>query len=233
MAAKSYPGTCRLCGNVYDRRNLTRHLKTCIPKHLDRLQSSRKHARPAPAFHLFVDGYGPYFLHLMVSGKATLGDLDAFLRDIWLECCGHLSAFTIEAERYSSFPIDEGFFGLRERERDMDVRLADVLAPNLSFSHEYDFGSTTELELRVVSAYEHVSPKEAIQILVRNEKPSIWCGACGKAEAVMICPLCAWDEESWLCERCAPRHACGKEVLLPVINSPRTGVCGYEGPLVP
>jgi hypothetical protein len=220
-------GACRLCGNTYQKRGLTRHLKTCIPKHLDQLQSPKKRARPAPAFHLFVAGYGPYFLHLMVSGKATLGDLDDFLRGIWLECCGHLSAFTIKEERYSSFPMDDDFFGIRER--DMNVLLKDVLAPNLNFSHEYDFGSTTELELRVVSAYERVSPKEPIQILVRNEKPVFPCGACGKAEAVMVCPVCFWEEEGWLCERCASRHACGEEMLLPVVNSPRTGVCGYEG----
>ncbi len=227
MTAKNYPGTCRLCGNVYGRRGLTRHLKTCIPKHLDRLRSPRKRARPAPAFHLFVDGYGPYFLHLMVSGKATLDDLDAFLRDLWLECCGHLSAFTIGEERYSSFPMDDDFFDLREQ--DMDVPLADVLSPKLSFSYEYDFGSTTELELRVVSAYELVSPKEPIQILVRNEKPVFPCGVCGKAEAVLVCSVCVWEEEGRLCERCASRHACGEEMLLPVVNSPRTGTCAYTG----
>ena len=33
----------------------------------------------------------------------------------------------------------------------------------------------------------------------------------------------------WLCEDCAKTHECGEEMLLPVCNSPRLGVCGYCG----
>jgi len=32
---------------------------------------------------------------MQVKDNAALSDLDSFLRDIWLECCGHLSAFEI------------------------------------------------------------------------------------------------------------------------------------------
>jgi len=35
-----------------------------------------------------------------MPARATLTDLDGFLRDIWLECCGHLSAFDIGTVRY-------------------------------------------------------------------------------------------------------------------------------------
>jgi hypothetical protein len=38
---------------------------------------------------------------------ATLAKLDAFLRETWLECCGHLSSFEIAGERYASNPMDE------------------------------------------------------------------------------------------------------------------------------
>ena len=30
-------------------------------------------------------------------------------------------------------------------------------------------------------------------------------------------------------EKIEPEHECGAEVLLPVVNSPRVGVCGYSG----
>jgi len=30
-----------------------------------------------------------------MRGSATLAKLDDYLRAIWLECCGHLSKFTI------------------------------------------------------------------------------------------------------------------------------------------
>ena len=41
----------------------------------------------------------------------TLADLDDFLRAIWLECCGHLSEFTIGGTSYSSEPEDYFYFG--------------------------------------------------------------------------------------------------------------------------
>jgi len=33
----------------------------------------------------------------------------------------------------------------------------------------------------------------------------------------------------WLCDECAPKHKCGEDMLLPVVNSPRVGKCGYTG----
>ena len=47
--------------------------------------------------HLQVEGrYLPmYWMHLAVNASATLETLDQFLRAIWLECCGHLSALIL------------------------------------------------------------------------------------------------------------------------------------------
>lgn len=33
-----------------------------------------------------------YWLIIEVSENVTLKELDNFIRDIWVECCGHLSA---------------------------------------------------------------------------------------------------------------------------------------------
>jgi hypothetical protein len=32
-----------------------------------------------------------------------------------------------------------------------------------------------------------------------------------------------------LCQACAEDHECGEDMQLPVVNSPRVGVCGYAG----
>jgi len=49
-------------------------------------------------YHLQVqdDWGGDFWLHLEMPGKATLEDLDYYLRAIWLECCGHLSQFSLK-----------------------------------------------------------------------------------------------------------------------------------------
>jgi hypothetical protein len=42
------------------------------------------------------------------KADAILSRLDHFLRDIWLECCGHLSAFRIDQTIYT-IPVDDPF----------------------------------------------------------------------------------------------------------------------------
>jgi hypothetical protein len=36
--------------------------------------------------------------------------------------------------------------------------------------------------------------------------------------------------ESFVCDQCQNSHECGEEMIMPVVNSPRMGVCGYAGP---
>jgi len=97
----------------------------------------------------------------------------------------------------------------------------------MKFRYEYDFGSTTELALKVIED-QNMSFKKKVQLLARNEAPDIQCDHCEKP-AVQICSECVCNEEGFLCKKCTADHKCGEEMLLPVVNSPRTGVCAYEG----
>lgn len=184
--------------------------------------------RGAPAtrlFHLAVQGtYNPdYWLHLEVPAHATLYNLDQFLRDIWLECCGHLSMFEIMGQRYQVKLFDDWWDG---GERDMNVELGAVLMPGLKFTHEYDFGSSTYLTLRLVAEREGVVKKgQPVQILARNDPPDYVCQECDQS-ATVICVYCGY---TLLCDECGETHECGDEGFLPVVNSPRMGVCGYTG----
>jgi hypothetical protein len=214
-------GKCHLCGGVFAKAAMTRHLASCRKKAAP--SETLPKAASKTAFHLTVEGrYATeYWMHLEAPVKATLDTLDRFLRDTWLECCGHLSEFTIEGRRYSVEPLDfdDGF---------LDVRLKDVLVPSMKFEHAYDFGSTTYLRLKVVSEIESTLKRNEIKVLARNEPPVIPCSRCG-APAAQVCAQCIYSGEGWLCEKCAGDHECGEEMLLPVVNSPRVGVCGYTG----
>jgi len=203
--------TCRLCRSEFARRGMTRHIKACLTRHF----------RPDPntkrldLMHLHVQGaYNPdYFLHLLMNANDPLYHLDAFLRQTWLECCGHLSAFS--AGRYGE-------------EIDMQARSGDVFRPGLKITYQYDFGSTTELVVQMVGQHRGVI-KDSIQIIARNTPPIIPCDECRAQPAVQICTECQWEDAGWLCADCAQNHACGEDSFLPVVNSPRTGVCGYTG----
>ena len=214
MAIKTSRTTCMLCKSEYTEKGMTKHLKTCLPKRLDKALNSPT-AEHQSFFHILVRGcYLPeYWLHLTVDKNAELEDLDQFLREIWLECCGHLSAFF-----------------LKENEIKMSEKVGNILKPGMELQHHYDFGSTTELQVKVLAAYSGpMKNNGSIQILARNEAPAIPCRLCGKAPAAYVCTACQWNGTGWLCQSCAEEHECGDELLLPVLNSPRTGVCGYEG----
>lgn len=55
------------------------------------------------------------------------------------------------------------------------------------------------------------------------------CSNCEKKVATALCIECIYDGTGLLCDDCRQDHECGEEMLSEIYNSPRTGVCGYEG----
>ncbi len=215
------PGKCRICNNVFSKTMMVNHLELCKK---DTTISGEK----TKVFKLLVEGVdkSEYWLILKVRGDATLKHIDNFLRDIWLECCGHLSAFTINGKTYMSHGADRGRGHLS-----MNSKLNMILEPGIKFYHKYDFGSATELTLKVLSEGISEFSNEMIGLLARNESPSMNCGVCGEGVTI-ICHICADSrgfKESLFCSDCAEKHECGEDYLLPIANSPRMGVCGYTG----
>ncbi len=205
--------TCRLCGAEFARRGITRHVKSCLAKHL----RAASKGKPKELIYLHVqDTFNPdYFLHLLMGARLPLEVLDTYLRDIWLECCGHMSAFSLA--RYGD-------------EVNMRATSGDIFGSLPSLYYQYDFGSTTELTIKAMGRYRGVIDGE-IQLLARNAPPIIPCSQCEANPAVTICTECAWNGAGWLCADCETAHDCDEEMRLPVVNSPRTGVCGYSGSL--
>ena len=227
-------GKCSFCKGNFSFEEMTSHIKTCEPRKdflykLSQMPSAQK----TGIYHLFVEDrhQTAYWMHLEIHSKATLRNLDQFLRDTWLECCGHMSVFTIEKKRYFSqlFEDPSPFWGPKTEEYDMDVELHQMLRPGLRFDYGYDFGTTTELALRVMSCYERRGGGNKIQLLARNDPPLILCDSCKRRKAALICTACSWSDEGMFCDLCAQRHECDEEMFLPIVNSPRTGQCGYTG----
>ena len=111
---------------------------------------------------------------------------------------------------------------------DMGQKAADAFEFGSNLINQYDFGSTTELNMRNMGRYRGAMD-EKIHIVARNTQPVIPCDQCSAKPAVQICTECIWDEAGRLCADCAQTHECGEDMFLPVVNSPRTGVCAYAG----
>ena len=78
-------------------RSIGRHLGACPQRKEVIAVSDKKRGRNRSLYHLRVqDAWGAgYRLDLEMAGSLTLENLDGYLRSIWLECCGHLSQFSI------------------------------------------------------------------------------------------------------------------------------------------
>lgn len=220
-------GKCFLCGKKVAKNTATRHLAKCLPLH------EEAGGKEVHLFHLRAEGlYAPiYWLDFEIPAAATLFDLDDFLRAIWLECCEHLSAFTIKGVRYEldTGMVDtmwKGFFGPFQPTRSMKSKLYQALAPGDVFVHEYDFGTTTVLKLKVIGERKGPLPEKGVRILARNYAPEAFCVKC-KAPAEW---LYVGDYQPY-CEKHARQHRDWVDSFLPLVNSPRTGDCAYTGPV--
>jgi len=234
-------GTCYLCGQEFSKNTIARHLDKCWAAMTAQEKHEKQALQPTRFLRLIVEDreLPDYWLQLDVRADATLEDLDDFLRRTWLECCGHLSAFTIGEARYrweppGGFEDDDFFDGLDEafgmpREHRLDRKLDDTVSPGVTFFHEYDFGSTTDLKLRVLSEHEEPTRRKNIRLLARNEPPVIACEECGK-DADWVGAYDESYEVKTICDTCLATKGDGATRVLSLVNSPRTGVCAYEGP---
>ncbi|WP_044266160.1 hypothetical protein [Bacteroides timonensis] len=239
-------GKCLYCGKMFAKAGINRHL-------IKHLEEKEVNGHPGHSFLVKIEqnpswGRAPYFLSLWVDGETKMKDIDAFLRDIWLECCGHLSAFRNPKKRMSGgwdyfeamALMEQGRVKEYEKlmencagEIPMDRKVKNVFCKGLKLEYEYDFGSSTELIVEIVAEYS-VKADDKIVLLSRNEPIGWLCEKCGKAKATLICTVCVGNEESMFCGKCAKKHAKECEdfadyAAMPIVNSPRMGVCAYEG----
>ncbi len=201
-------GKCRLCEKECTGKEMKKHLIKCIKK-------IKNNALLLKAVE------GPFFVYFSVPENKNLKDVDKFLRGVWLECCGHLSMFKIGKIYYISNNTE-----LDENEETMDIKVDKVLREGVKCNYEYDFGTTTPLDIECVSKIETES--KTIEILARNNQPDFKCNEC-KSEATDICVYCKEEGTEFLCKKCGAKHKCEETAILPVVNSPRIGMCGFTG----
>ena len=218
------PGTCAYWGEIITKRGVVKHLDKC-PKRQEALAAAKACSRPVETlWHLRVqDAYDKdFWLDLEMVGSTSLDKLDKYLRAIWLECCGHLSKFTIG-----------GWGGLDIGK----ARKANaIFEPGLILRHLYDFGTTSETDIKVAGFQERkATTKHPIALLARNRIPDWICQECGQP-AQWLCIDCVYeyDKSGYLCDEHMEEHPhenYGEP--MPLVNSPRTGMCGYDGPAEP
>ena len=129
---KQIKGLCKYCGKEYAKSGMLRHLDSC--KERQKALAEEK-GRKCGYYELVIKSAfsNIYWLIVEIPDTATLADLDQFIRDIWVECCGHLSAFYIGDETYDSMPDED--FGWGKPSKDMKIQLRKVLSEGMEFQY--------------------------------------------------------------------------------------------------
>lgn len=206
MARQSSFGACVLCGARAGKAAMGRHVRACLGERSGSAGSRTLLVRVQPP------GAPMFWLDVAAGPGAKLQDLDGLLRRVWLECCGHLSEF---------------YRGPRDKVP-MNRTIDEVLGTaGTRLGYVYDFGSSTELIVSHAGVVE-AAPVKKVQVVARNEALMWRCDVCSEP-ATALCAECADGEGGFCCAAHASKHPCGEDMLRPVVNSPRMGVCGYDG----
>ncbi len=220
---KQSRGVCTYCGKEATKATMTKHLPTCPQRQAAIDAAEKKKAASEPLYHLRVqDAYSSgFWLDLEMRGSKTLKDLDDYLRGIWLECCGHMSQFSLG--------------GAFAREVGMRRNIKDVFQPGSQLTHVYDFGTSSETLVKCVGVREgNPTTTCPLALMARNLMPEAVCIECDQL-ATHFCMECVMEgAEGTLCDRHAENHPhedYGEPI--PLVNSPRLGMCGYEGAAEP
>jgi len=199
-----------------------KHLGTCTARQ-ERIAAT-KNRKPRSLIHLRIqDEYAPgFWFDVEADGTASLGDIDSYLRSIWLECCGHLSKFTT------------GGWGSSELAKPR--RVDSVLKDSAELIHIYDFGTESTTRIKAMSSRQaEPLTRRPIVLMARNLIPEVQCVECDQP-ASHLCQECQQEHDSpgLLCKRHTqdhPHDEYGEPIEL--VNSPRLGLCGYTGPAEP
>jgi len=193
-------GNCYLCGATVGKKAIENHLI----KHYGEDSGGQE------CYLLKAEGTfnKEYWLYFDVPLVQTLTCIDSFLREIWLECCGHMSAFFI-TERLE--------VGMKQKLITFDA--------GTRLSHHYDFGSTTETDITFIKVVKRNPQKRAVRLLARNIAPVFQCADCGEQADYINTELKYQSDNPYYCKNCSEDNG----MMLPVTNSPRMGECGYSG----
>jgi hypothetical protein len=203
-------GKCKNCGIKLEKKEMIEHIINCA-----KITDINGNEEQTIQLLIEADGRPEYWLLLEGKNQATFQQLDSFLRKIWLECCDHLSRF----------------FEMRNQIHKQTTFMNYFTKPGITFNYKYDFKSTTALIGKSVNIRKGSIGKKAIRLLAQNVPLELICSECNKP-AEIVCPYCIDVKPTLFCAAHAEKHKCSSdETFLPVINSPRMGICRYTGEL--
>lgn len=201
-------GNCYVCGETFGEIAMKNHV---LKKHNTGSEES---------FLLKIESaeFKDYWLYIDIPKSKKLESLDKFLRDIWLECCGHMSRFAASHRSYGNIGKSRTIGSFKAGDK---------------IFYEYDMGTTTPLNIKFIGEIKRPKQSMVVRLLARNIAPVLPCFICD-IPAEFVCAECMYDPSESVgavfCEKHAIKHE-HDDMMMPITNSPRSGECGYTGEL--
>lgn len=220
---KQIKGTCEYCKAEFSKSGIPNHLPRCPSRQVAIENAERGNLKSETLFHLRVQDawQKEFWFDLEMCGSSDLDSLDYYLRRIWLECCSHMSRFTMGSKR--------------GEEVSKSTKANKVLHVGDKLTHIYDFGTSSET-LIMVAGVRQGKPTTAhpLALMARNLMPESKCIVCDES-ATQLCMECLVENDVWgfLCEQHVRTHTHSNYGFIGLVNSPRLGMCGYTGPSDP
>jgi len=200
---------CKFCNKKFGLKAINDHLPECIPNYIN---------DKSGYLIEFISESGItnklYSMFAIFGNKCKFTHVDEFLKEKWCECCGHLSTLDVFEE-------------VNEQQSHKDVKFNTLISKYEhanQFCYCYDMGSTTTIYFRILKKLEGKDKNTNIELIYQNEPFKLKCNnykTC-KGEATNI-----YERDLLLCNECK-NNVEESEYLQLIVNSPRTGVCGYE-----
>ena len=200
---------CKFCNKKFGIKAINDHLSVCIQNFVD--------DKSGYLIEFISTNYitnKTYQMFVIFGTKCKFSHIDTFLRNIWCECCGHMSTLDVFEEVNKNKTQSVKFNTLISKYENAK-----------QFIYSYDMGSTTDIYFRIIKKLEGTNKNTDIELLYRNEPFKVKCHNYKKCKEYatniyydeLYCNDCKnnIDEEE-------------QELILKLSNSPRTGICAFE-----
>ena len=243
------PGICYLCQEEVPSNDSRIHAHDCIQT----LVSEASPDGDVMLISAWCENQ-PHWLELTARPTATLGDLNHFLKRVWLRCCDHQSRFIVHEQldlRGHPKAVDWELQNIlvQASEPYLRVPMEDILDHGTEFEYQYDPTDTTKVQLGCsgyapvpfdelherlgTSCLEGSLATDNFVVIGRNDPPQK-CEACGDVAYRRYYRdtdrlLTAGGDvpisvPPFFCDQCCPDH--GPFVIME--NSPRVGIRCYD-----
>ena len=199
---------CKFCNKKFGKKAFDTHLSECISN-----SQNNKSGYLIEFMSQSEITNKDYSIFAIFGTKCKFSHIDNFLKRIWCECCGHMSTLDV----YESINDDE----LIQKEIKFDILISKYELA-YQFTYEYDMGTTTTIYFRIVKKLDGNDNNLNIDLVYQNEPFKLKCKFKCKKEALYT------YEYDIICEECK-NNVDEPECVLHIVNSPRVGMCGYEG----